>query len=300
MHLTIFSKSARFYTVRRLAESARMRGHKVRVIDPLQCELVLGDGGTRLFHKGKPLPKTSICLPRLVPSNLRHGLAIAEQLEGQGVPLLNSSQAIARSRDKWRALQWLAAGGVPVPTTILATSAESVSRMVERAGGCPVILRVLRSGEREGVMVCETEQSMNAALEALFGLGHGVMVQQYVREERGRDVRAFLVGGRLIASARRLPETGRIKRSLGHGARFEKCALSPQVRQLAEKAVRLIGLDVATVDLLETPSGVRVLEVNSAPSLQGIEGAVRQDLSAEIILWAEARLRGEGRRRGGA
>lgn len=300
MHLTIFSKSSRFYTVRRIAESARQRGHTVRVIDPLQCELILGDGGTRLFHKGKPLPKTSICLPRLVPSNLRHGLAIVEQLEGCGVPILNGSAAIARSRNKLRALQWLAGHGVPVPSTILATSVESISRMVAREGGCPVVLRVLRSGEREAVMVCETEQSMNAALEALLGLGHGVMVQQYVRETRGRDVRAFLVGGRLVASARRVPEIGRLKRSLGHGAHFEKCALGLPVRQLAEKSVRLLGLDVASVDLLETPSGVRVLEVNSAPSIQGIEGAVRQDLSMEIVLWAESRLRGQERQRGEA
>ena len=296
MHLILLSKSARFYTVRRIVEAARLRGHTVRVIDPLQCELLLGASGARLFHKGRPFPRASLCLPRLVPSNLRHGLSILEQLESGGVPSLNGSAAVARSRNKLRALQWLASHDVSVPSTILATSVESISRMVAREGGGPVVLRLLRSGEREGVMICETEQSMNAALDALLRLGHGVMVQQYVREERGRDVRALVVGGRVVAAARRVPETGRIKRSLGHDAQFEKCALSLPVRQLAERAARLLALDLASVDLLEAPSGVRVLEVNSAPSLKGIEGAVRQDLATEIVLLAEARLRGETER----
>ncbi|MDR0966721.1 MAG: RimK family alpha-L-glutamate ligase [Myxococcales bacterium] len=287
MHLTVFSKSARFYTVRRIAESARGRGHTVRIIDPLQCELVLGGDGARLFHKGKAFPNTSLCLPRLVPSNLRHALAILEQLEDSGVPMLNGSTAIARSRNKLRALQWLSTRGVPVPSTILATSADSISRMVAREGGCPVVLRLLRTSEKEAVMVCETEQSMRAALDALLGLGHGVMVQQYVRETRGRDVRALVVGGHVKASARRVPEIGRLKRSLGQGAHFERCELPPHVCALAEKSVGLLGLDLASVDLLETPSGVCVLEVNSAPSLQGIEGAVGLDLALEIVLWAE-------------
>ncbi len=294
MRLTILSKSAGFYTVRRIAEAARRRGHTVHIVDPMKCALFLDGKGGHLLFNGRPFPQTSLVLPRLVPSNLRHGLAVLEELEAGGVPVMGSSLGVARSHDRLRSLAWLACHGVGVPETVLTSSGKMMSKLVGRTGGPPVVLRTWGSGGKEGAMICVTQESMQAAMDALFGLGHEVVAQQYVRGEQGLDVRAMVIGGRVAASARRRPERGRFKRALGRGASFEECALSEAARQAAEKAASLLELGWAAVDLMETEAGVKVLEVNSTPSLQSLEGALRRDLAEEVVMEAERRAAASG------
>lgn len=283
MHLTVFSRSSAIYTTRRIVDAARVAGHRVRVLNPLRCELYLDGKDSRIFCGGKPAPRTDVCIPRIGQSVQNYGLAVLDQLTQQGIPLLNTPVAIARSRNKLRCLQHLSAHGIPVPATVMASDAKSIAEMVNMVGGCPVLLRTLQGGERAGVMVCETVQSMEAALEALLGLGHNLIVQQYVRETKGRDIRALVVGGRLVAAARRVPRPGRLHRTLGTGARFEPARLPASFVRVAEDTAKLVGLEVAAIDMLDLKDGPRVFEVNSSPGIKEIEEVTGVDVAREVV-----------------
>lgn len=296
MHLTVLSRSSHIYTTRRLVDAARVAGHRARVLDPLRCEMFLDGLSSRLFYRQRKVARTDACIPRIAQSVQSYGLAVVDQFAHQGVPLLNNSAGIARSRNKIRCLQHLSSHGVPVPATAMASEATDLKAMVSLLGGVPVLLKLLHGGERVGVMVCESLQSLEAALEALLGMGHNLLVQQYVPEAKGRDLRALVVGGRLVAAARRLPRVGRLGRTLGAGARFEPARLRPELARLVESSASLVGLEVAAIDLLDTKDGPRVFEVNSSPGIKEIEEATGVDIAAAIVGRA-ADLATGGRRR---
>jgi ribosomal protein S6--L-glutamate ligase len=281
--LTILSRSPAIYTTRRLVDAARMAGHRVRVLDPLECELFLDGQTARLFHRKKPLARTDVCIPRIAQSIQSHGLAVVDQLAQQGVPLLNTAAAIALSRNKIACLQHLCAHGVPVPATVMANDASKIKEMVGLVGGWPVLIKLLQGSERMGVMVCETAHSMGAALEALLGLGLDLIVQQYVRDTRGRDLRVLVVGDKVVAAVRRVPRVGRLHRTLGAGARFEAVRLRRRVERVALDSAKLVGLEVAAVDMLDLREGLRVFEVNSSPGIKEIEAATGVDAARAIV-----------------
>jgi ribosomal protein S6--L-glutamate ligase len=212
-----------------------------------------------------------------------YGLAVLDQLERLGVPSLNGAQAISRSRAKMRCLQHLSVHGVPVPATVLADDARDLKEMVSLVGGCPVLIKLLQGGERTGVMVCETVQSMEAALEALLALGHHVLVQEYVRDRKGRDLRALVVGGRLVGAVRRVPRVGRLGRTLQAGARFEAARLRPELARLAERTAEMVGLEVAAIDMIDGDGGPKVFEVNSSPGLREVEHATGVDAARAMV-----------------
>lgn len=296
MHLTVLSRSSLIYTTRRLVDAARVSGHRARVLDPLKCEMFLDGLQSGIFYRQKKVARTDACIPRIAQSVQNYGLAVVDQFAHLGVPLLNTSVGIARSRNKIRCLQHLSSHGVPVPATVMASEAMDLKSMVSMVGGVPVLIKLLHGGERLGVMVCESLQSMEAALEALLGMGHDLIVQQYVPEAKGRDLRALVVGGRLIAAVRRLPRVGRLRRTLGAGARFEPARLRSELARLAEKAASLVGLEVAAIDLLDTKDGPRVFEVNSSPGIKEIEVATGVD-AASAIIGRAAELANAGRPR---
>jgi ribosomal protein S6--L-glutamate ligase len=283
VHLTILSRSAGIYTTRRLVDAARLAGHRVRVLNPLKCEMFLDGTEPLLYHQGAPIPRTDVCIPRVGQSIQNYALAVVDQLAQKGIPLLNTAVAIARSRNKIRCLQHLSAHGIPVPATVMASNARSIAEMVSMVGGCPVLLKLLHGGERVGVMVCETVQSMEAALEALLGMGHYLIVQQSVRETKGRDIRALVVGGRVIAAVRREPRAGRLHRTLGAGARFEPARLPESFVRIAENTANLVALEVAAIDMLDLKDGPRVFEVNSSPGIKEIEDVTGVDVAREIV-----------------
>ncbi|MGC4116591.1 MAG: RimK family alpha-L-glutamate ligase [Myxococcales bacterium] len=283
MHLTVLSRSSALYTTRRILDAARIAGHRARVVDPLRCQIHLAGGEATLLYKRKPLPRVDVCIPRIGQSVQSYGLAVLDQLERMGVPSLNGAQAISRTRAKMRCLQHLSVHGIPVPATVLANDAQDIKEMVSLVGGCPVLIKLLQGGERTGVMVCETPQSMEAALEALLALGHDVLVQEYVRDRKGRDLRALVVGGRLVGAVRRVPRVGRLGRTLQAGARFETARLRPELARLAERTAELVGLEVAAIDMIDGADGPKVFEVNSSPGLNEVEHATGVDAARAIV-----------------
>ena len=287
MHLTILSRKAGIYTTKRLTQAARLRGHKVRVLDPLRVEMHLDGTAASAFYQRRKLARTDVVLPRIAPSIQAYGLAVVNHFTMMGVPVLNDANGIAASRNKMRTLQLLSAQGVPVPTTVMASSASDLRAMVELVGGLPVLIKLLTVGERPGLMVCESLQSMEAALEAVLSMGHNLLVQRYVRRKRERDLRALVVGERAVAWVERRPRPGRLLHTLARGAQLKAVRVPAALDAMAVLAARVVGLQVAAVDLIEGSRGAMVFDVNSSPGLQGLESATGKDLAMPIISLAE-------------
>ncbi|HET7787732.1 MAG TPA: RimK family alpha-L-glutamate ligase [Myxococcales bacterium] len=287
MHLTILSRRASIYTTRRLLQAARARGSRVRVLDAVRVEMHLG-ASPSLFYAHQRLRRTDVVIPRIAPSVQAYGLAVLNHFDLLGVPTLNSASAIASSRNKMRALQLLAASGVPVPPTVMAANATPLKDLVELVGGLPVLIKLLTPSERPLVMVCESLQSMEAALETVLSMGHNLVVQRYLRRRRERDLRALVVGDAVTAWVERRARPGRLLHTLARGARLKPVTVPAELDALAVKAARVVGLEVAAVDLIETRAGPMVFDVNSSPGLQGLEKATGKDLALAIIERAEA------------
>jgi ribosomal protein S6--L-glutamate ligase len=291
MHVTILSRKAGIYTTRRLAQAARLRGARVRVLDPLRVEMHL-DQPPAAFYQRRRLARTDVVIPRIAPSIQAYGLAVVNHFALLGIPTLNDADGIAASRNKMRALQLLAASGVPVPPSVMAASAGDLKAMIELVGGLPVLIKLITPSERPGVMVCETLQSMESALEAVLSMGHNLLVQRYVRRKRERDLRALVVGDKAIAWVERRPQPGRLLHTLARGAKLKAVRVPAALDKLAVEAARVVGLEVAAVDLLEAGTGPMVFDVNSSPGLKGLEAATGRDLALPIVGRAEELARG--------
>ncbi len=300
MHVTVLSRSQAIYTTKRLVEAARARGHRARVLDPLQVEMGLGTRAPALYYRGKPFPRTDVVVPRIGLSINQYGLAVVNQLALVGVPVLNRAEGIAASRNKMRCLQLLAANGVRVPLTVMASDPSGLREMVKLVGGVPVLVKLLSASEKTGVMICETLESLEAALEAILGLGQNIIVQQYLHGARGRDLRVIVVGGKVVAALRRRPRVGRFARTLAKGAQFEVTELPPGYAKVALDAARIVGLEVCAVDMLDVKGGPRVFEVNSSPGIREAEEACGRDVAATVIERAEQLCASPGRRAGAA
>ncbi|MGZ6162747.1 MAG: ATP-grasp domain-containing protein, partial [Myxococcaceae bacterium] len=227
-----------------------------------------------------------VVLPRIAQSITSYGLAVVNQYGMLGVPVMNTAAAIAHARNKMRCLQLLSAHGISVPATVMARSAGDLKAMVQLVGGVPVLVKLLGGGDERGVMVCETLNSLEAALEAILGLGHNLLVQEYVRK-KGRDVRVLVVGGKALAAVRRRPRMNRLAQTLNRGARFERIPMTEAHARVAVEAARLMGLEVAAVDMLDVRGPPKVFEVHSSPGLAEMEKAVGEDLATPVILRAE-------------
>lgn len=291
MHLTLLSRRAGIYTTLRLAQAARLRGARVRVLDPLEVEMHLDPGPPSLFFRRKKLPPTDVVLPRIAPSIQTYGLSLVAHYALMGVPTLNGAEGIATSRNKMRVLQLLTGAGVPVPRTVMAATAADLRERVEMVGGLPVLIKLLSPGERPGVMICESLESMEAALEAVLSIGHNLLVQRYVRRKRERDLRALVVGGAAIAWVERRARPGRLLQTLARGARLKAVRVPAALDALAAQAAQVVGLEVAAVDVIESDEGPMVFDVNSSPGLRGLERATGRDLALPIVGRAEEVLR---------
>jgi len=283
MHLTVLSRSSGIYTTRRLVEAARERGHRVRVVDPLQVEMELGGEAPALYHRRRPFPRTDVVIPRIALAANQYGLAVVNQLQIMGVAVVNSARAISTSRNKMRVLQLLSASGVRVPRTVMAAEPSGLKEMARLVGGLPVLVKLLLANEKTGVMVCESRASLESALEAILGLGQNIVVQQYLRDPKGRDLRVLVVGGRVVAVLRRRPRVGRLARTLKQGARFERAELKPAFAHAALEAARVVGLDVCAVDMLDARGRPYVFEVNSSPGIREAEEIAGADAAGAIV-----------------
>ncbi len=284
--LAILSRKKTLYSTRRLVEAAKSHGFRTRVIDVLRCNLALESGNARLYHRGKEVRGLAVAIPRIGASVTGVGLSVVRHLEAMGVPLVNGASAIARSRDKLAALQHLAAAGVRIPRTVLARGGGDVRDLVAQVGGLPAILKLIQGTQGVGVMIAHSAAEVESILGTLWDLGQEILLQEFIAESRGRDIRALVVGDRVVGAMRREAPRGEFRSNLHRGGFGTSIELPQEYLEAAVRAARVIGLDVAGVDLLESSGGPTVVELNSSPGFEGLERATGLDIAGEIVTYA--------------
>jgi ribosomal protein S6--L-glutamate ligase len=296
--LAVLSRKKTLYSTRRLVESARLRGFRTRVVDVLACNLVLEPDKPRIFVAGEELRDVAVALPRIGASVTAAGLAVVRHLEAQGVPVANRAAGIANSRDKLRALQLLASAGVDIPRTVLARGGGDIKELVAHVGGLPAILKLIQGTQGVGVMIAHSEAEVESILSTLWDLGQEILLQEFIAESRGKDVRALVVGERVVGAMRREARSGEFRSNLHRGGEGSALELPAGYAQAAVHAARVLGLDVAGVDLLEAEAGPKVMEVNSSPGFEGLERATGLDVAGAIVEHAARLVEGARRARG--
>lgn len=289
--MAILSRKRSLYSTSRMVEAIRQRGHRALVLDTLRCNLVLARGHPRMTYRGVEVRGLDVVIPRIGASITPYGLAVVSHLESMGVPVLNDAPSIARSRDKLRCLQLLTRAGLDVPRTVMARDREHLSELLEEVGGLPAVVKLLRGTQGVGVMLASTIAELQGILATFQDLGQEFVLQELVRESRGRDLRALVVGGRLVGAMRRKAKSGEFRSNLHRGGQGKPVMPAPAYVEAALRATRAVGLEVAGVDLLETRSGPKVLEVNSSPGFEGMERATGLDVAGAIVDRALALVR---------
>jgi ribosomal protein S6--L-glutamate ligase len=291
MRIAILSRNEDLYSTRRLVEGAQKRGHDVKVYNPLLFAMGVSSNPT-LHYEGEPFPGADAVIPRIGASITFYGVALVRHLEQMGIFCANESQAIARSRDKLRCLQVLSRHKIGMPPTEFVRAKEDILPAIERLGGAPVILKVLEGTQGIGVILADTAKVAEAVIEAFQSAKQNLLIQKFVKESRGKDIRAFVVGSRVVAAMRRSASKSDEFRSNVHlGATVAKVELSREYQETAIKAAQIVGLNIAGVDMLETSQGPAIMEVNSSPGLEGIEHASGVDVAGEVMAFLEERAR---------
>ena len=283
MKIVILSRNARLYSTRRLVEAARERGHVVRVLDPLRCYMRIAPGGFSMRYKGKPVSGYDVVIPRIGTSITRYATAVLRQFELMGSYTPNPSDAILRSRDKLRAHQLLAAQGIGLPTTVFGDNPDDTDDLLSLLGPPPHVIKLNEGTQGAGVMLTEKVSASRAVVETLRGLYASFVVQEFIAEASGADLRCFVVGDRVVAAMRREAPAGDFRSNLHRGGSAKKIRPSRAEVETAVRAARILGLGVAGVDLIRSERGLLVLEVNSSPGLEGIETVTGVDVAGAVI-----------------
>ena len=291
MHIAILSRNRKLYSTRRLVEAARLRGHEVTVVDPLKCVIDVTSRRPAVHYRGEALPRFDAVIPRIGASVTFYALAVLRQFEVMGVYPANESVAIGRSRDKLRALQLLARAGIGMPVTAFAHSPDDTHTLVKLVGGAPLVLKLLQGTQGRGVVLAETPQAAESVIDAFRELDANFLVQQFISEAGGADIRAFVVGDRVVAAMRRQAKEGEFRSNLHRGGSASIVKLSPEERSTAVRAAKTVGLNVAGVDIMRGKDGPLVLEVNSSPGLEGIEQATGKDVASMVVGFLEKKAR---------
>ncbi len=298
MRIAILSRRPSLFSTSRLKEAGRQRGHEMSVVDYLRCYMDITSHRPQVIYQGNPLQVDAI-IPRIGASNTFYGTAVVRQFEMMGVFVANESQAIARARDKLRSLQLLARDGVGLPVTGCAHSTKDIDGVISLAGGTPLVVKLIEGTQGVGVILAETKKAAQAVIEAFRGLDANILVQEYIKEAGGSDIRCFVVGGRVVATMKRQAATGEFRSNLHRGGSAEKIKITPEERSTAVRAARTMGLNIAGVDLLRSNHGPVVMEVNSSPGLEGIEKSTGVDVAGKIIEFIEKNAKaGKQRDRG--
>ena len=291
LKIAVLSRNTRLYSTKRLVEAGLKRGHDVYVIDPLRCYMNIAAHRPEIHYKGRKLDDFDAIIPRIGQSVTFYATAVLRQFEMLGVFPLNESLAIGRARDKLRALQLLARKGIGMPLTGFAHSPDDTEDLMALVGDAPVIIKLVEGAQGKGVVLTETRQAAESVIDAFRGLDAHFLVQQFIRESRGTDIRCFVIGGKVVAAMKRQARKGEFRANLHQGGSAEAVRMTPHERQIALKATKIIGLNVAGVDIIRSTNGPLVLEVNSTPGLEGIEAATKTDIAGEIIRFIEQRCR---------
>ena len=286
MRIAILSRRPSLYSTSRLKEAGKNRGHEMFVVDYLRCYMDITSRRPQVIYQGEPL-KVDAIIPRIGASNTFYGTAVVRQFEMMGVFVANESQAISRSRDKLRSLQLLARDGVGLPVTGCAHSTKDIDGVISLAGGTPLVVKLIEGTQGVGVILAETKKAAQAVIEAFRGLDANILVQEYIKEAGGSDVRCFVVGGKVVASMKRQAGPGEFRSNLHRGGTAEKVKITPEERSTAVRAARTMGLNISGVDVLRSNHGAVVMEVNSSPGLEGIEKSTGVDVASKIIEFIE-------------
>lgn len=290
MKLAILSCSPNCYSTRRLREAAVHRGHSVKVLDTLKFAIDLEEGRPDLYFKQKQLSHYDAVLPRIGASITYFGTAVVRQFAQMDVFCANSSAGISNSRDKLRSLQILSKHHIGIPQTTFVRDKKDVLPAIERVGGAPVIIKLIEGTQGIGVLLAEKQQMAEAIIELLQSQKQNVLIQKFVKESKGKDIRAFVVGDRVVAAMRRVAQGAEFRSNVHRGGKTEKVELSEEYRETAVRAAQIMGLRIAGVDLLESNEGPQIIEVNSSPGLEGIEGCTRLDIAGAIIDYIAAQV----------
>lgn len=299
MDIGILSRNKELYSTRKLINTARDMGHEVHFMNTLKCSLVIDKGQFRVLYGEQDMSDLDVVLTRIGTTVTEYGLAVAQHFESLGVTVINSHESILNSRDKFRSLQILQKNRIPTPKTVLARSPDAVFRAIREVGGTPVILKMNQGTQGAGVMFADSLETVESVLEALWDLGANIQIQKFVAESRGRDLRAFVIGGRVVAAMRRVAAGTSFRSNIHQGGHGEAVNLNTAQERMALKTARVLGLKIAGIDMLESSSGPVVIEANSSPGFEGLERATGKDVARSIIEYLAGQARRANRRRDG-
>ncbi|MGX2964885.1 30S ribosomal protein S6--L-glutamate ligase [Shewanella sp. FeAMO] len=283
MQIAILSQNKTLYSTRRLVEAAQERGYQVQVINPLECYMNISMQQSSIHIGGVELPSFDAVIPRIGAGITFYGTAVVRQFEMMDTYTLNSSMGISRSRDKLRSMQLLSRKGIGLPVTGFANKPSDIPDLIDMVGGAPLVIKLLEGTQGIGVVLAETRKAAESVIEAFMGLKANIMVQEYIKEAQGADIRCFVLGDKVIAAMKRQALPGEFRSNLHRGGTATLVKLSPEERSIAVRAAKTMGLNVAGVDILRSNHGPVVMEVNSSPGLEGIEAATGKDVAGAII-----------------
>ena len=287
MKIVILSRNPKLYSTKRMVEAGEQRGHEVVVLDHMKCVLLIEQGRPHIYYQGKEVTGVSAVIPRIGASATFYGGAVVRQFEMMKIFTAVESQALMRSRDKLRSLQLLARAGIGMPKTAFAYNSKDVDNIVNLVGGAPVVIKLLEGTQGIGVILAETHKVAKSVIEGFLSLDANILVQEFIKESNGADVRAFVVDGQVVGAMKRQGAEGEFRSNLHRGGKATLLKLSAEEKSTAIKAAKKLGLGIAGVDMLQSKRGPLIMEVNSSPGLEGIEGATGIDIAGKIIEYVE-------------
>ncbi|UWQ56013.1 30S ribosomal protein S6--L-glutamate ligase [Leisingera caerulea] len=287
MKLAMLSRNPELYSHKRLKQAAEERGHELHIINTLRCYMNIASRRPEIYYNGEKLTGYEAVIPRIGASVTFYGMAVLRQFEMMGVFPLNESVAIGRSRDKLRSMQLLARDGIGLPVTTFAHDPKQTEEVLKLAGGAPIVIKLLEGTQGIGVVLADTDRSAKSVVEAFRGAGVNILLQEFIKEAGGTDIRAIVVGGKVIAAMKRTGAEGEFRSNLHRGGSAALVKLSPEERATASRAAKTMGLNVCGVDMLRANHGPVIMEVNSSPGLEGVEKATGLDIAGKIIEYIE-------------
>jgi ribosomal protein S6--L-glutamate ligase len=287
MKIAILSRNKNLYSTKRLIEAAETRGHEVLLLDHMKCVLVIEQGRPHIYYNGKEVTDVNAVIPRIGASATFYGSAVVRQFEMMKIFTAVESQALVRSRDKLRSLQILARAGIGMPKSAFANEPKDIESVIASIGGAPCVVKLLEGTQGIGVILAENDKAAKSVIEAFLKLDANMLVQEFIKESKGADIRVFVVDGQIVGAMKRQAKEGEFRSNLHRGGTASLIQLSAEERSTAIKSAKKLGLGIAGVDLLQSDRGPLVMEVNSSPGLEGIEGATGIDIAGKIIEYVE-------------
>ena len=287
MKIVILSRNPKLYSTQRLVEAGEKRGHEMVVVDHLKTILVIEPGRPHIFYQGKEITAVDAIIPRIGASVTFYGAAVIRQFEMMKIFSSVESQALVRARDKLRSLQLLSRAKIGMPKTAFTSNSKDIDNMINQVGGAPVVIKLLEGTQGIGVILAETNKVAKSTVEGFLSLDANILVQEFIKEAKAADIRVFIVGGEVVGAMKRQGAEGEFRSNLHRGGKATVIKLTKEEKTTALKAAKTLGLDIAGVDMLQSDRGPLVMEVNSSPGLEGIEGATKVDIAGKIIEFVE-------------